>query len=90
MILSDRKAQPIIQKLLENASEIITEKTGVKYDWVDISLELFDCEWIFSVNIDNDKNYIDINQVVRVLDNIITRYDRFAKQEREENENVNF
>lgn len=84
MILSERKAEPIVKKLLEYASEAIQEKTGVRIDWQNLGLELSDDEWIFGVNIDDEENYLDITQLMQQLDHIIKRHTRYARQEREE------
>lgn len=84
MILSEKNAEPIIKKLLEYATETISKETGVRYDWQNISQELYDSEWIFTISIDNEKPCIDITEAMHQIDHIIKRYRRYAKQEREE------
>lgn len=83
MVLSERQAEPITKKLLEYASETIKEKTGVRIDWQYLSLELYDAEWIFGIEIDGQEKRVDITRLIQQIDYIIERHSRYARQERE-------
>ena len=85
MILSENKANPIVNLLIKSAAETIKEKTGVKIRKEEIEIELFDSEWLFSVNIDPEKNYVDLTELVKQLDYIIERNIKYINDEKENN-----
>lgn len=84
MILSENKANPIVDLLIKSAVETIKEKTGVKIRYQHIAIELFDSEWLFSVNIDDEENHVDMTALVKQLDYIIERNIKYIFDEREE------
>jgi len=85
MILSENKSKKIVDLLIKNAADTIKEKTGVKIRKEEIEIELFDSEWLFSVNIDPEKNYVDLTELVKQLDYIIERNIKYINDEKENN-----
>lgn len=81
MIISEKKAMPIINTLMENAVEEIKEKTGVEIDKGEILLELMDVEWIFGVSIDEEEEYIDLTQAIKQIDYIVARNIKYIEEE---------
>lgn len=90
MILSEKKADPIVDLLLKNAVEQIKTATNTDVAKSDIEGQLFDCEWLFNINIDDEENFVDFTQVVKQLDYIIERNIKFILEEKEQENNVNF
>ena len=91
MVLTEKKAVPVIQLLVKNAVELIKEETGVDIPEIEIFDELTDIEWIIEAGInENDEYLININTVVNQLDRIIDRTEKNIFNEREDEENVNF
>ena len=90
MILHENKADPIVDLLIKSAADTIKEKTGIDFPADDIEQELFDCEWLFGVNIDDENNYIDLTELVKQLDYIIKRNIKFIFDEKEQESNVDF
>lgn len=85
MILTEKKAVPVIQLLVKNAVEIIKEDTGVEIPEAEIFDDLSDIEWIIEAGIiENDEYLININTVVNQLDRIINRIKKNIFDEREE------
>lgn len=85
MVLTEKKAVPVIQLLVKNTVEIIKEKTGVDVPEIEIFDELSDIEWIIEAGInENDEYLININTVVNQLDRIIDRIKKSIFDEREE------
>ena len=81
MILSESKASPIVDLLVRYACETIKEKTNIDFPKEDIEYELFDCEWLFGVNIDDEENYIDLTELVKQIDFIIERNIKYIFEE---------
>lgn len=90
MVLSEKKADPIIDLLLKNAVEQIKTATNTDVEKSDIEEQLFDCEWLFNINIDDEENFVDFTQLVKQLDYIIERNIKFIFEEKEQKNNVNF
>jgi len=90
MVLSEKKADPIIDLLLKNAVEQIKTATNTDIAKSDIEEQLFDCEWLFAINIDDEENFVDFTQLAKQLDYIIERNIKFIIEEREQENNVNF
>lgn len=91
MILSEKKAVPVIQLLVKNTVEIIKEETGVEIPEIEIFDELSDIEWIITSGIiEGDEYMININSVVNQLDRITDKIEKNIFDEREEENNVNF
>lgn len=85
MILTEKKAVPVIQLLVKNAVELIKEDTGVDIPETEIFDDLSDIEWIIEAGIiENDEYLININTVVNQLDRIINRIEKNIFDEREE------
>lgn len=85
MVLTEKKAVPVIQLLVKNAVEIIKEDTGVSVPEIEIFDELTDIEWIIEAGIiENEEYLININTVVNQLDRIINRIEKNIFDEREE------
>lgn len=85
MILTEKKAVPVIQLLVKNAVEIIKEDTGVEIPETEIFDDLSDIEWIIEAGIiENEEYLININTVVNQLDRIINRIEKNIFDEREE------
>lgn len=77
MILTEKKAVPVIQLLVKNAVEIIKEDTGIEIPKTEIFDDLSDIEWIIEAGIiENDEYLININTVVNQLDRIISRIEK--------------
>ena len=77
MILTEKKAVPVIQLLVKNTVEIIKEETGVDVPEIEIFDELSDIEWIIEAGInENDEYLININTVVNQLDRITDRIEK--------------
>ena len=73
MIMNEKKANPIIDLLIKSACETIKERTGVEIPKEEIECELFDSEWLFGVNLDDEENHVDMTELVKQLDYIIER-----------------
>lgn len=85
MVLTEKKAVPVIQLLVKNAVELIKEETGVDIPEIEIFDELTDVEWIIEAGIiENDEYLININTVVNQLDRITNRIKKNIFDEREE------
>ena len=85
MVLTEKKAVPVIQLLVKNAVELIKEDTGVDIPETEIFDDLSDIEWIIAAGIiENDEYLININTVVNQLDRIIDRIEKNIFDEREE------
>ena len=83
MILSESKANPIVDLLVRYACEAIKEKTNIDFPKEDIEYELFDCEWLFGVNIDDEENYINLTELVKQIDFIIERNIKYIIEEQQ-------
>ena len=90
MILHENKSDPIVGLLIKSAADTIKEKTGVDFPADDIEQELFDCEWLFGVNIDDEENYVDMTELVKQIDYIIERNIKYINDEKEQEGNVDF
>ena len=90
MVLSENKANPIVDLLLKNAVEQIKTATNTDVAKSDIEEQLFDCEWLFAINIDDEENFVDFTQLVKQLDYIIERNIKYILDEKEAENNVNF
>lgn len=85
MVLTEKKAVPVIQLLVKNTVELIKEDTGVDIPEAEIFDDLTDIEWIIDAGIiENDEYLININTVVNQLDRIIDRIEKNIFDEREE------
>lgn len=83
MILTENKANPIVDLLIKSAVETIKEKAGYTMPADEIEQELFDAEWLFGVNIDDEENHVDMTELVKQLDYIIERNIKYIFDERE-------
>lgn len=94
MILSETKAMPIVDLLIDNAIEKIKEATNIEMEKDALLYDLSDCDWCYSVNIDDEENRIDITRLAKTLDYIVERNIKWTldeiNDEMENNENVNF
>lgn len=85
-ILTLEEAEPIINNLINEASHKIYNQTGVHVCNDDILTDLSDCEWVFSVCIIEDTEYIDIIEAEKQLNNITERYIKIIFDELKEEE----
>lgn len=85
MILSEKKAKPIVDLLIKNAVDTIEQETGVKIPVSEIEEEVFDAEWIICGGYnDNDEFLLHLNSFVDYLDIIMDRIEQNIFDEREE------
>ena len=83
MIMNEKKANPIIDLLIKSARKTIKERTGVEIPKKEIEYELFDSEWLFGVNLDDEENHVDMTELVKQLDYIIERNVKYIRDEQE-------
>lgn len=72
-IMTTAEAEPIINKWIDEAIEVIESQTGIVLEHDSVLYELADCEWMYDIVIDEETSNIDMEEALIQLSYIVER-----------------